>query len=152
MLYTVRFNDSLWTRYLLSNQLLTYGARWFVGLELELELLLLFHFKWTCIHSFDFISRLSDVPITIYIPYWIVGILLAFLTILSFLASIDSIRSVVSQPIAFIAKGGKYWIVFSIKTNSCQKLLFRMIALTNVTLIFIYVLSVLYSKHQAYGR
>ena len=108
LLYSVSKSDVLSTRYLLSNQLLTYGVHWFVELELELELHLLFHFKWTCNHSFYFISRLSDVPITIYIPYWIVGILLAFLTLLSFLASIDSIRSVVSQSVAFIAKGGKY--------------------------------------------
>ena len=62
--------------------------------------------------SIHLILRLSDVPISIYVPYWILGILLAFLTFLSFIASIDSLQSVVSQPIAFIAKGGKYYVVF----------------------------------------
>ena len=56
-------------------------------------------------------SRLTEVPISLYIPYWLLVCIFALLVILCSLASSFSLRSIVKQPIAFTAKGGRYCFV-----------------------------------------
>ena len=53
-------------------------------------------------------SRLTEVPISLYIPYWLLVCIFVLLVILCSLASSFSLRSIVKQPIAFTAKGGRY--------------------------------------------
>lgn len=52
-------------------------------------------------------SRLTEVPISAYIPYYLLFGIFLFSSLLCIVASILSVHFIVNQPIAFTAKGGR---------------------------------------------
>ena len=55
--------------------------------------------------------RLTEVPISAYIPYWLLLGILLFSSLLCIVASVISVHFIVNQPIAFTAKGGRRCVV-----------------------------------------
>ena len=51
-------------------------------------------------------NLLTEVPFSIYVPYWLLLGVFVLTVTLNITASVLSIRTIVKQPIAFIAKGG----------------------------------------------
>lgn len=58
--------------------------------------------------------RLTEGPIALSIPYWLLLGILLFSLVLNVIAGLISVSGVLSQPIAYIAKGGK-------QLNVCSK-------------------------------
>ena len=53
-------------------------------------------------------NLLTEVPFSIYIPYWLLSGVFTLTVTLNIAASVLSINTIVKQPIAFIAKGGSF--------------------------------------------
>lgn len=51
-------------------------------------------------------NLLTEVPFSIYVPYWLLLGVFLLTVALNITASVLSINTIVKQPIAFIAKGG----------------------------------------------
>ena len=53
-------------------------------------------------------NLLTDAPFSMYIPVWLLLGMLILTILLNVTATVISIRSITRQPIAFVAKGGKF--------------------------------------------
>lgn len=53
-------------------------------------------------------NLLTEAPFSMYIPVWLLLGMLILTILLNVTATVLSIRSITRQPIAFVAKGGKF--------------------------------------------
>ena len=53
-------------------------------------------------------NLLTEAPFSMYIPLWLLLGMLILTILLNVTATVISIRSITRQPIAFVAKGGKF--------------------------------------------
>lgn len=53
-------------------------------------------------------NLLTEAPFSMYIPVWLLLGMLILTILLNVTATVISIRSITRQPIAFVAKGGKF--------------------------------------------
>lgn len=53
-------------------------------------------------------NLLTEAPFSMYIPVWLLLGMLILTVLLNVTATVLSIRSITRQPIAFVAKGGKF--------------------------------------------
>lgn len=53
-------------------------------------------------------NLLTEAPFSMYIPVWLLLGVLILTILLNVTATVISIRSITRQPIAFVAKGGKF--------------------------------------------